>query len=89
MPVVGIEIRRAQRQPACATLAAAWRPYLETIIDSFGPSRCMFESNFPVDKLSVRYDSAWNAFKRFAAVYSSDERPALFHDVARAVYRLD
>jgi predicted TIM-barrel fold metal-dependent hydrolase len=48
----------------------------------------MFESNFPVDKLSVSYGVLWNAFKKIAAAYSDGERAALFHDNAARVYRL-
>ena len=48
----------------------------------------MFESNFPVDKLSCSYRVLWNAFKRLTAGYSADERAALFHDTAQRVYRL-
>jgi predicted TIM-barrel fold metal-dependent hydrolase len=49
----------------------------------------MFESNFPVDKLSVSYPVLWNAFKKIAADFSEDEKKSLFHDTAKRVYRLD
>jgi predicted TIM-barrel fold metal-dependent hydrolase len=70
-------------------LAAEWRPYIETCIQAFGPTRCMFESNFPVDIGSCPYDVLWNAFKILAQGYSTDEKTALFSDTARRVYRLD
>jgi predicted TIM-barrel fold metal-dependent hydrolase len=70
------------------TLAEAWRPYLETTIEIFGPKRCMFESNFPVDKRSCSYHVLWNAFKRVAAKYSANEKADLFKDTAIRVYRL-
>jgi predicted TIM-barrel fold metal-dependent hydrolase len=70
-------------------LADEWRPYIETCIEAFGPGRCMFESNFPVDILSCDYRTLWNAFKRLAAGYSADEKTALFSGTASRVYRLE
>jgi len=72
-----------------ARLADEWRPYVDACIQAFGPSRCMFESNFPVDRASCAYDVLWNAFKILAQGYSTDEKTALFSDTARRVYRLD
>nr|WP_254624715.1 amidohydrolase family protein [Burkholderia diffusa] len=75
--------------PATSTqLAAEWSPYLEACIEAFGPQRCMFESNYPVDG-SCDYDVLWNAFKVFAKGYSADEKTALFSGTAANVYRLD
>jgi predicted TIM-barrel fold metal-dependent hydrolase len=75
--------------PAPSTqLAAEWKPYLETCIEAFGPSRCMFESNFPVDLGSCDYPTLWNAFKVFAKDYSADEKAELFAGAATRVYRL-
>lgn len=71
-----------------AALAQAWRPWIEACIEAFGPGRCMFESNFPVDKLSTGYAVLWNAFKRLSAGASADEKAALFSGTARRVYRL-
>jgi predicted TIM-barrel fold metal-dependent hydrolase len=70
-------------------IAKEWAPYLETCIEAFGPNRCMFESNFPVDMGSCTYAVLWNAFKRFAAKYSADEKKALFSGTASRVYRLE
>jgi L-fuconolactonase len=61
---------------------------METCIETFGPSRCMFESNFPVDKGMCSYPVVWNAFKRLAAGCSADEKAALFHGTATRFYRL-
>lgn len=57
-------------------------------IDLFGPERCMFESNFPVDGISYGYAVLWNAFKKIAAPYSADERGELFFGTANRFYRL-
>jgi predicted TIM-barrel fold metal-dependent hydrolase len=62
---------------------------LSTITTRFGPDRCMFESNFPVDKASVSYPVLWNTFKRIAEGYSEAEKDAMFHDTAARVYRLE
>ena len=72
-----------------AQLAAEWKPYVETCIQAFGPSRCMFESNFPVDIGSCDYRTLWNAFKVLASGYSADDKTAMFSGTAKRVYRLD
>ena len=74
--------------PSSAELADYWRPYLETCIEKFGPRRCMFESNFPVEKMGIGWAALWNAFKRIAAGASADEKRAMFSETARRVYRL-
>jgi len=75
-------------KPESEELAEAMRPYFEFCIEQFGVDRCMFESNFPVDKISYSYVSIWNAFKRLTQGYSAPERRALFHDTASRIYRL-
>jgi predicted TIM-barrel fold metal-dependent hydrolase len=55
-------------------------------IEHFGAERCMFESNFPVDRQSCSYHVLWNAFKKLASVFTADEQNALFHDTAVKVY---
>jgi predicted TIM-barrel fold metal-dependent hydrolase len=79
-----------QREPPVSseTLAAAWRPYVETCIEAFGPPRCMFESNFPVDKQTCGWTALWNAFKRIVASHSDAEKLRLFFGTANEVYRL-
>jgi len=69
-------------------LAQTLAPLMHYCIDKFGPNRCMFESNFPVDKISYSYGVVWNAFKRVSKGYSASERAALFQDTATRVYRL-
>jgi predicted TIM-barrel fold metal-dependent hydrolase len=81
---------RARPAPvSSAELADYWRPYMETCIELFGPRRCMFESNFPVEKMGIGWAALWNAFKRIAAGASAAEKLALFSGTARRVYRLD
>lgn len=74
--------------PTSAELAAIIEPYVRYVIDTFGPSRCMFESNFPVDKASYSYGVMWNAFKRVSAGYTPSERADLFYGTAARAYRL-
>jgi predicted TIM-barrel fold metal-dependent hydrolase len=88
MLVAGFGFHERPRPPASEELATAWRPIIEACIEAFGPARCMFESNFPVDKAMCSHRVLWNAFKRLAAGASASERAALFHDTAARVYRL-
>ena len=74
--------------PSSEQLAAAWKPYIDTCIEAFGARRCMFESNFPVDKGSYSYAVGWNAFKRLAAGASAAEKAELFGGTATRFYRL-
>mgnify|MGYP000226067088 FL=1 len=69
-------------------LAEAMKPYYLYCIEQFGPDRCMFESNFPVDKVSYSYNMMWNAFKRISEGFSDSEKASLFRDTARRAYRL-
>jgi predicted TIM-barrel fold metal-dependent hydrolase len=58
-------------------------------IEKFSPERCMFESNFPPDKVGYSYNVLFNAFKLLSREYSPAERAAMFHDTAAGVYRID
>ena len=70
-------------------IVAAHEGYFLHMIDCFGPARCMFESNFPVDKESVSYGVLWNAFKKIAKRFTDDEKNAMFRSNAERIYRLD
>ncbi|WP_374449696.1 amidohydrolase [Stella sp.] len=74
--------------PDSAELARLWRPWIETCIELFGADRCLFESNFPVEKMGIGYAALWNAFKRIAAAASEGEKRALFAGTAQRVYAL-
>jgi predicted TIM-barrel fold metal-dependent hydrolase len=88
MTIRGFAFHEEPLPPSSGELAAAWRPFMETCIEAFGAERCMFESNFPVDKGMCSYPVVWNAFKRLAAGCSDAERAALFHGTAARFYRL-
>jgi L-fuconolactonase len=88
MPLSGFAWRKLEQPPSSEALARAWHPYFETCLEIFGPERCMFESNFPVDRSGCTYASLWNAFKRLAAPLAPIERQALLSANALKVYRL-
>jgi predicted TIM-barrel fold metal-dependent hydrolase len=88
MEMNGFGWHERRRPPGSQELAEATRRYYDFTLEKFGPRRCMFESNFPVDKASCSYTVLWNTFKRLAAGYSASEKAALFHDTAARVYRL-
>jgi predicted TIM-barrel fold metal-dependent hydrolase len=69
-------------------LVEAQRRYYLHTIDCFGPERCMFESNFPVDKRSISYRVMWNGLKKLVADFGEEEKQALFSGTAARVYRL-
>lgn len=89
MHVMGFDFHTRDMPPSSQELADAWRPYVDVCIDAFGPSRSMFESNFPVDKATCNWTVLWNAFKRLASGASADEKEALFMGTACKVYGLD
>jgi predicted TIM-barrel fold metal-dependent hydrolase len=88
MRLLGHDFHERPKPPSSEQAAAAWRPYIETCIEAFGPDRCMFESNFPPDKGQCSYQVIFNAFKRIAAQYSEPEKTALFSATAANVYKL-
>jgi predicted TIM-barrel fold metal-dependent hydrolase len=88
MRLLGHDFHERPMPPSSEEAAGAWRPYIETCIEAFGPDRAMFESNFPPDKGQCSYQVIFNAFKRIAAQYSESEQTALFSKTASDVYRL-
>jgi predicted TIM-barrel fold metal-dependent hydrolase len=88
MSIRGVAFHEAVLPPSSGELANAWRPVMETCIETFGASRCMFESNFPVDKGMCSYVTCWNAYKRIAAGCSAEEKAELFAGSAARFYRL-
>ena len=88
MPLNGFGFHKRTEPIGSVELAEVTRDWYLHAIECFGVERCMFESNFPVDKVSVSYRVLWNSFKRITAGFSAAERAALFHDTAVRVYRL-
>jgi len=89
MPINGWGFHELDHPPGSEQLASVTAPYYLHCIEHFGPDRCMFESNFPVDRTSCSYATLWNSFKRLTRDFSADERAALFRDTARSFYRID
>ncbi len=88
MPFAAFPWSYTNRPRSSEELASAWKPYIDTCIQAFGPERAMFESNFPVDGYTCGYDVLWNALKRTASGYSAGEKAAMFSGTATRVYRL-
>ncbi|AFT90545.1 amidohydrolase family protein [Paraburkholderia phenoliruptrix] len=88
MRINAFHFERGERPPSSAQLAETWKPWMYTCIEAFGADRCMFESNFPVDKGSYPYNNGWNAFKLLTAQASVQEREGLFRGTATEIYRL-
>jgi predicted TIM-barrel fold metal-dependent hydrolase/NADPH-dependent 2,4-dienoyl-CoA reductase/sulfur reductase-like enzyme len=89
MRINGWDFHTKVEPPSSQELAATWKPYVETCIEAFGAARCMFESNFPVDKGSYSYPVFWNACKTLAKAASATEKTALFSGTAARFYRLN
>ena len=89
MPANGFDWHTRTQPIGSEELAESMAPFMNYCIEQFGPERCMFESNFPVDKVSFSYNIMYNAFKRLSKDYSATERAAMFHDTAARVYKID
>ena len=88
MPINGFGLHKRDKPPGSDEIVALTSEYYRHALDCFGPSRCMFESNFPVDKQSCSYAVLWNAFKKLATGFSAAEKASRFHDTAAEAYRL-
>ena len=89
MPRTGFDWHARSKPIGSEELAKSMAPFMTYCIEQFGPDRCMFESNFPVDKVAYSYNVMYNAFKRLTRGYSAAERAAMFHDTAARVYRIN
>jgi len=89
MPRIGFDWHARAKPVGSQELAQSIAPFMNHCLEKFGPNRCMFESNFPVDKVSFSYNVMYNAFKRVSQGYSPSERADMFHDTAARVYRID
>jgi predicted TIM-barrel fold metal-dependent hydrolase len=88
MPVFGFGFEEGEQPASSVELARAWQPFIDTCVQTFGPQRCLFESNFPVDRQSCGYTELWNAFKLATRSLSTDERKDMFYRTACRAYRL-
>lgn len=88
MPRLGKDYARRAAPPTSAELAEYFEPYIMHCVEQFGPSRCMFESNYPADGRSAPYNTIWNAFKCITRGFSATEKAALFRDTGTQTYRI-
>jgi predicted TIM-barrel fold metal-dependent hydrolase len=88
MPINGFGWHKREMPATSDEIVESTGRYHRKAIELFGPERCMFESNFPVDKQSCSYPVLWNAFKKIAADFNADDKARLFHDTAAEAYRL-
>ena len=88
MPVNGFGFHLQDKPPTSDAFIFSQKAFYETALEYFSPARCMFESNFPVDKASISYSVLWNAFKKMASNFSLEERDQLFYKTAAKVYRI-
>ena len=88
MPVNGWNWHKKDFPATSNELVEAHKEYYFHTISSFGVERCMFESNFPVDKQSISYHVLWNAFKKIAANFSDEDKSFLFYKTAKYFYNL-
>jgi predicted TIM-barrel fold metal-dependent hydrolase len=86
MPLFGFDFHLRETPPSSDELVAAWEPFVSLCLAEFGPERCVFESNFPVDKQSCGYPVMLNAFKKLTAHLPTKARAAFFYETARRVY---
>ena len=89
LPRAGFGWHTRQKPVGSVELAEAMAPWMTYCIEQCGPTRCMFESNFPVDKGSFSHHVLYNAFERVSQGYAAAARAALFHDTAARVYRIN
>ncbi|MCP4006887.1 MAG: amidohydrolase family protein [bacterium] len=88
MPDNGFGWFGRDKPPSSDEFVAAQSRYYLHMIECFGPDRCMFESNFPVDRASISYPVLWNGLKKIVSDFSEDEKNALFSGTATRIYRL-
>ena len=89
MPRIGFDWHTRVKPVGSEEIAQSIAPFMNYCIEKFGANRCMFESNFPVDKVSFSYNVMYNGFKRMSQGYSASERADLFHDTAARVYKIN
>tara|TARA_R110001592_G_scaffold363372_1_gene686077 strand:- start:192033 stop:193040 length:1008 start_codon:yes stop_codon:yes gene_type:complete len=89
MPDNGFGWDKRDTAPSSDEFVKAQGRYFDHVIECFGPDRCMFASNFPVDKLSISHHVLYNGFKKIVAGFSDHEKDAMFYSTAARIYRID
>lgn len=89
MPLAGHGFEQKDRPATCVEVVEALSPYYLYCIEQFGVSRCMFASNFPMDRVSCSYATLYNAFKTMVKDFSEEDKHALFYSNAVRIYGLE
>ena len=89
MPDNGFGWNNRDKPATSDEFVEAQRPYYLHAIDCFGPERCMMESNFPVDRMSLSYHVLYNGLKKIVADFSDDEKDQMFYRTAESVYTVN
>ena len=88
MPVNGWDWHKKEKPATSDEIISEQSSYYLYALDCFGSERCMFESNFPVDKQSVSYPVIWNAYKKLVKDFGETDKENLFYRTAENVYKL-
>lgn len=88
MPDNGFPWFGRDKPPTSDEFVEAQARYYHHTIECFGPERSMFESNFPVDRLSISYPVLWNGLKKIASRYNADDQHSMFYGTAERIYHL-
>ena len=88
MPILGWDYHKRESLPGKDEVRVALSPFVEHAIESFGVDRCMFASNFPMDKVSLPFETLYDAFEEIVSGFSEAERRKLFRDNAARFYRI-
>ena len=88
MSLSGFGLHKRNKPPTSTEIATLTRDYYLFMIDTFGPTRCMFESNFPMDKVSCSYNVLWNSFKKITHALSENDKESLYKKTAQKVYKI-
>jgi L-fuconolactonase len=88
MPMFGWDRAGGGGAVSVSDVVAWWRPLILSCIEIFGPDRCMFESNFPADRVTVSYSTLWAAYRAMISGFTGPEQAALLHDTAVRFYGL-
>ena len=88
MPNNGFAWHKRVAPPSSDEFVYKQGEYYLHAIECFGPNRCMFESNFPVEGVSISYHVLWNAFKKIVNDFSENEKEMMFRNTATQVYKL-
>tara|TARA_B100001142_G_scaffold213228_1_gene211339 strand:+ start:1885 stop:2913 length:1029 start_codon:yes stop_codon:yes gene_type:complete len=86
MPVNGWNFHKQDKPATSDQIIEMHYDYYLHAIECFGVDRCMFESNFPVDRRSISYHVLWNAFKKMVSNYSNEDKNKLFFQNAKDIY---